>query len=181
MLTFWQKKAWIFSAQSKNMCKRLIAFFTVISLMLVSVACKKEKVYGHCERVINLDGDFYEEKNNDFDACYTNGKYVVGILRISFDAAYSDGISDALNARQFGAFWLTKCERNVEIQRHKDIDYAEYEEVVLGTEYYYLASFYRSNYAYFVVLFGTQKKDMDEGRVKFLDYSTDIYFLENYK
>ena len=149
--------------------------------MLLAVACKKETVYGHCELVMNLESDFYEEKNDGFDVCYTNGKYVVGILRISFDAAYSEGISDALNARQFGAFWLTKCERNVEILRHEDIDYAEYFDVVSGTEYYYLSSFYRSPYAYFVVLFGTQRKDMTEGRVKFLNYSTDIYFTENYK
>ena len=163
------------------MYKRLISVFVLLSVIFSLFACKKEKTYGHCELVIGLDKDFYEEKNSDFDITYTNGTYVVGILRVSFDAAYAEGIPETLNARQFGAFWLSECERPSEILQYNGVDCAEYEENVLGVDYYYLAAFYRSSYAYFVVLFGTQKKDKEAGRVKFLTYSTDIYFLENYK
>ena len=163
------------------MYKKLICIALFISLVLSLFSCKGDKGYGHCELVMELEDDFYEEKNDEFDICYTNGRYIVGILRISFDAAYTDGISDALNARQFGAFWLTKCERNAEILSHGGIDYAEYTDTVEGRDYYYLASFYRSSYAYFVVLFGALSIDGGAAREKFLSYSTDIYFLENYK
>ena len=44
-------------------------------------------------------------------------------------------------------------------------------------EFYYLESFYRSAYAYFVILFATDFEAEKEGRADFLRYAGSVSFV----
>lgn len=159
------------------MVKRI--FLALISLIVIlsSVSCGEPK-YKHCELVIPLDSDFKETENENFDATFTNGETIVAIVRISFVAAYSEGIPETLTPSEFGKFWLKKCARDAELINEDGISYSTYTEEQNGREYFYLESFLRSHSAYFVVLFATESSNKEEGRAEFLSYTKGIYFVE---
>ena len=160
------------------MIKRVaFAFVSLITILSLLSSCGKSE-YKYCELVIPLDSDFKKAENENFDASFTDGESVVAIVRISFVAAYNEGIPETLTPYEFGKFWLKKCGRDSEIVTEDGVSFSTYYEEQDKKEYFYLESFLRSNKAYFVVLFVTLKSNEEAGRAKFLNYSSNIYFIE---
>lgn len=152
----------------------LLFFITVFSLW----SCKSEPSFYHAEMVIPLPDEYSITENSDFDKTFTNGESAVAVLRISFAAAINEGIPDTFGADEFALLWLIKNDREAQMQVKDGVDFCEYYENVLGVEYYYLAAFYRSHHAYFVVLFTTNRAKEEAYRVKFIEYATEIYFKD---
>ena len=160
------------------MIKRVAcAFISLITILSLLSSCGKPE-YKYCELVIPLDSDFKKTENENFDASFTDGESVVAIVRISFVAAYNEGIPETLTPYEFGKFWLKKCGRDAEIMSEGGVSFSTYYEKQNEREYFYLESFLRSGSAYFVVLFVTSKSNEEAGRAEFLDYSSKIYFTE---
>ena len=159
------------------MVKRIV--FALVSLIIVflSVSCSGPK-YKYCELVIPLDLDFEKTENENFDASFTDGETVVAIVRISFVAAYNEGIPETLTPHEFGKFWVRKCQRNANVVNEDGVSFCTYYEENEGDEFFYFESFFRSRSAYFVVLFATSKSNEEAGRAAFLDCSSKIYFTE---
>ena len=148
----------------------------ILALFSALVSCGGgDAVFSYCELRIPLTEDFSEVKNENFDVTYSNGDYAVAILRVSFVAAVKEGIPETLSASEFGEVWLEKCERDANII-NGDIAYSEYYDDAGGAEYFYLEAFYRSPYAYFVVLFTTVSDLEEAGRVDFLKFANDVTF-----
>ena len=158
------------------MFKRVISFVLSFALSLSLLSCAGgEDGFSYCELSIPLTEDFYAVENERFDATYSNGDYAVAILRISFVAAVMDGIPETLSAYDFGEIWLERCDRDANI-RHGELAYCEYYDYAGGIEYFYLEAFYRSPYAYFVVLFTTAAELESTGRVDFLKFAKNVTF-----
>lgn len=158
------------------MFKRGMLFILIIAVVFSAVSCKdSDPVYSYCELIIPLGEDFKEVSNKDFDITYSNGEYVVAILRISYVAAVKEGIPETMTTVEFAEFWLEKCGRSANVIT-SPLAYAEYYDDSSGTENFYLEAFYRSKYAYFVVLFATKSEAEDEGRADFLNYAQGVYF-----
>ena len=136
-------------------------------------------MFSYCELKIGLSEDFYTVKDENFDAVYSNGKYTVAILRISFVAAVTENIPETMTPYEFGEFWIEKCNRDANIINDGSV-YCEYYGYGEDgkEEYFYLESFYRSRYAYFVVLFATDSDLEDVGRVDFLRYAGSVNFTD---
>jgi hypothetical protein len=126
---------------------------------------------------ISLSDDFTKVSNEDFDITYSNGKYAVAVLRISFVAAVKEGIPETMTTVEFAEFWLDKCNRSANVIT-TPLAYAEYYDSESGGENFYLEAFYRSKYAYFVVLFMAKAADENEGRVDFLNYAESVCFTD---
>lgn len=159
------------------MIKRIVCVFLSLIIILSLASCGAEK-YKYCELVIPLDSDFRKTKNENFDASFTDGESVVAIVRISFVAAYKEGIPETLTPNEFGKFWLRKCGREAEVAVEDGVSFSTYYEKQNESEYFYLESFLRSHSAYFVVLFATAKSNEEAGRAKFLEYTKGIYFTK---
>lgn len=162
------------------MHKRFIASILSFTLFFFLFSCNdgENKGYAHCEMTIPLPSDFYKISNPEYDVSFTNGSEYVAILRLSYVAAVTSGIPETLTTEEFGEYWLDECERNCDILRFEDVDYCDYAETVDGVDYRYLAAFYRSKHAYFVVLFAVQASDNDSYTTKFLRYAADVYFTD---
>lgn len=157
------------------MLKKLLALFLSVLLLLFSVSCGKDTVYSHAELIIGLDSDFKEVENRDFDVTYSNGKYMVAVVRISYVAGMLDGIPETMTPLEFGELWLERCMRVATVMSG-EITYTEYYSGIGDGEHYYLEAFYRSKYAYFVVLFATLSKNQAEGRADFIRYAKSVRF-----
>lgn len=157
------------------MFKKLLALFLAVLISLFSSSCGKDEIYSHCELIIGLSSDFDEVENKDFDVTYSNGKYMVAIVRISYVAGMLDGIPETLTPLEFGELWLTRCMRVATVMSG-NITYTEYYSGIGDEEHYYFEVFYRSKYAYFVVLFATLSKNETEGREDFIRYAESVRF-----
>ena len=156
------------------MIKRILAIILLLSLLLAFVSCKdEENPYSHAELVLPLSEDYYEIQNEDFDKCYTNGTVTAAIMRISFAAAEKTGISDTYTAYQFAQFWLIKTEREANIIRDAEYVYCDF----LDGGTFYLEAFYRSKYAYFVVLCATREDMEEEYKSGIIEYVKGVQFV----
>ena len=159
------------------MCKRLAAFFVFICLVLSLFSCGGED-FSYCEITIPLTEDFKSIETDEFDAAYSDGTLSVAIIRLSFVAAVNDGISDTMSSSQFAAFWLKKCERECEVTLVGGVDTARYTDVVSEEAYTTVSAFYRSKYAYLVVLFTVHSSAFDSYRDSVYEYISGAYFTD---
>ena len=158
------------------MLKRIISFLLFVFVFLSLFSCS-ENVYGHAELVIPLADSYEACEAENLDAAYEDGESVVGIIRISFDAAFNQGIPDSYMPEAFGKFYMKMAGRgNALIQRSGELAFAEYTDSQNSEGYYYLTAFYRSRYAYFVVLFSTEDSLREEKRAEFLSYAESVNF-----
>ena len=158
--------------------KRVLFLFVTVALLFSFLSCSKDsEVHSYLELHIPLGEDFYLTEDKNFDAVYSNGEYVAAILRISFVAAIKEGIPETMTPYEFGKFWIEKCQRSADI-KYDEVAYCEYNDSTSGEDYFYLEAFFRSQYAYFVVLFATASEMEDAGRVKFLSWAKDVYFTD---
>lgn len=142
--------------------KRLFLSLISLFLFLSLVSCTAS--YGHCELILALDNEYQEVKSSGFDKCYTNGIYAVGIVRISFEAGFNQGIAETMSASEFAEFWKTKTERDATVETDAVTPYYTYE----ADGYFYLSGFYRSPLAYFVVLLSAPTGVSLEAREDFI-------------
>ena len=160
---------------------RFLSLFLILTLLAASLlSCKDsvaEKEFSHCELTLVLDGSFSEERSEDFDMLVTNGDIAVSLIRISFEAGFSQGISDTYTAKNFAAFFMNKSEKSDNLLMHGDVPYYTYTESISGTEpVFYTVTFYRSHHAYFVVAYAVAEKNKSKFEAKVLQYAEAAYF-----
>ena len=99
------------------------------------------------------------ETNGAFDVAYTDGEAVVGITRMSFDAAIDDGIPSTLSPLRFAEEYKSRTGLDDYLVKERgDVPYITY-YTRDGTEIYmHTTAFYKSYYAYFAVSFVVNSK-----------------------
>ena len=158
------------------MIKKIIALALLLLSLPSLFSCDGDIIYGHAELQISLSEDFREFEADSFDVAYTDGKSLVGIVRISFEASFNEGIPDFLTPEQFARLYKTLAKREAEITLHGLTPYYEYTELQDGVKNSYLASFYRSKHAYFAVIFATPEIFYGELKNEFLSYTDTVVF-----
>ena len=156
----------------KRVLLRLIALVMILSL----ASCNSDTVYSHCELVLPLEDEYVELESAVYDKVYTNETYVITVTRISFEAGMNEGIPETLSLPQFAEYYLKKCSREANIIKG-EIVYCEYYASEGGVEHFYFESFYRSPYAYFIVLFASDSSIEEEARNDFIEYAKNIKFV----
>lgn len=155
---------------------RKIVLILLLSSCFVSLFSCDKPIPGHAEARIPISG-FEATEAEGFDAAYTNGESVVGMIRISFEAGFNQGIPETLSAKKFAEFYMKKTERDCEIKQIGIIPYYEYTDGEGDSQLYYLATFYRTKYAYFLILFATDDSLGEELRDEFLEMAESVYFV----
>ncbi len=153
------------------------ALFTLITTLLLCVSSCAREEYGHAELRIELPHEFSKFSAADFDAAYSSGSSVVGIIRISFEAGFNQGIPETFMPREFAEFYMSRLGRDAHIEMHGDIPYYQYAEQKVAQSNIYLAAFYRSKHAYFVLLFASPESEFIEQKPLFLEYASSVWFV----
>ncbi len=146
-------------------------------LMSLFISCG-EQIYGHAELRIDLPSDYSEYEAQGFDSSYVSGTSIVGILRISFEAGLTQGIADTYMPREFAEFYLEKLGRDATVEMLGDAAYYQYTDYGETENYYYLSAFYRSKYAYFVILFACPEDEFKTQQPAFFEYAKSVVFIK---
>lgn len=163
-----------------------VSFILLIATAFSIVSCKtdNETRVEFCELGIVL-GEGFETYDSEgaFNVAYSDGKTIVGISRFSFVDCEEYGILTTFTPRKFAEVYLQRLGRTVDegVKLHGDVPYFTYTNVDSdGQTYFYMPTFYRTPYAYFLITFITPKTREAVGRVEFLDYTSTVYILNEY-
>lgn len=166
------------------MLKRIIALFLLLSALFSLSSCKKEKPIEYCELGIVLTRDFETyDSSGAFHAAYSDGTVIVGITRYSFVSCEENGLLTTWTPRRFATVYLEMSDKVTDegVMVHGDVPYFSYTGTDnTGNRYFYMPTFYRTPYAYFVITFITPESNKEAGRVEFLKYTETVYILEEH-
>lgn len=167
----------IYLRRLARLIKRAISLILVLAaLAALLVSCSDERDFTHCELTLTLPKDFEERKSDNFDLLVTNGEATVGILRITFNAAFNQGIPETFTAKQFASFFMYNSKKEAELYTFDGVPYYSYIESSGSKSLFCLATFYRTQYAYIYVLYSTEKSKESEWRENFLSYAVSASF-----
>ena len=150
-------------------------------MSLLFLAGCKEK-YEYLELGFKLSDDYYETKiEGKFDRAFTNDKILMGITRISLDACMEDGILTTHTPLKFASLYRERMELSdisEEVKERGDVPYFTYTRDSEGQKYLYVPTFYKSMYAYFVVIFITPLVAYEEQVDECLAMAQTFYFVD---
>ena len=161
-----------------------IVLLLILALLTSLTSCSNEKRVEYCELGIILTDDFITyDTDGAFNVAYSDGNVIVGIARYSFVDCEQLGLLSTYTPLKLASVYLDMMDRTVDetVKRYGDIPYFTYTETAEdGSSYFYMPTFYRTPYAYFVITFITPKAREDEGRVEFFSYMDTVYLLSEY-
>lgn len=166
--------------------KKYVSLLLIFGVLLSFVSCNKnnKKKFEYCELGIVLTKDFDEyDSDGAFNIAYSDGSTIVGVSRYSFVNCEELGLLSTYTPEKLAEVYLKKMDREIDgqIEKSGDVPYFTYTDASDdGYSYFYMPTFYRTPYAYFVITFITPKIREDEGRVEFLQYISTVYILEEY-
>ena len=161
-----------------------IALILILALLTSLTSCSDEKRVEYCELGIILTEDFITyDTDGAFNVAYSDGNVIVGIARYSFVDCEELGLLSTYTPLKLANVYLEMMDRTVDetVKSRGDIPYFTYTETAEdGSSYFYMPTFYRTPYAYFVITFITPKSREAEGRVEFFGYMDTVYILSEY-
>ena len=161
-----------------------LAIITLLSLILSFGGCSDEKRVEYCELGIVLTDDFITyDTDGAFNVAYSDGNTIVGIARYSFVDCEELGLLTTFTPLKLANVYLDMMDRTVDeaVKERGDIPYFTYTETAKdGSSYFYMPTFYRTPYAYFVITFIAPKVRESEAREEFFGYMDSVYLLQEY-
>lgn len=161
-----------------------VSIVLIFAILISLVACTNEERFEYCELGIILTKDFETyDSDGAFNVAYSDGNSIVGIARYSFVDCIELGLLTTYTPRKLAEVYLDMMDRTVDegIKIYGDVPYFTYTESADdGSSFFYMPTFYRTPYAYFVITFITPKSREAQGRVEFLKYIGTVYILNEY-
>ena len=164
---------------TRKITVKVLSFLLLLSVLILSSACgSRAKTLSHkyCEIEITLPERFSECEVDGYDVALTDTRLIVGIQRLSFDAGLEDNVPATLTPLVFREYYLNRTGTAAELSAHGYIPLASFALSASGVNYSYLLSFYRTDYAYFIITFiteGAMTESLKEDVYSYID--TVIY------
>ena len=165
--------------------RKTIASLLIICATLLSLSsCRDDDRFEYCELGIILTDEFSEyDSEGAFNVAYSDGNTIVGIARYSFVDCEEQGLLSTYTPKKLAEVYLDMMGRTVDegVRVRGDVPYFTYTETTNdGSKLFYMPTFYRTPYAYFVITFITPKEREEAGRVEFFEYIDTVYILNEY-
>ncbi len=158
--------------------KKIISLLLLLAVVISLAACAEEVKYGHCEIELPLPKSFEEHDSGGvYDVSYSDGRMIVGLLRLSYSACVAEGISTAMSPSRFGEYYRKKALTGIETSEmlnHGDVPYYTYEIEGGGMKYKYVATFYFTPYAYIAITYIFPAVAYDELIGEVLSYAEGV-------
>lgn len=158
--------------------KSVISAILLVCIFTGLVSCKDTVRCSYAELALDLPRSYEPYETDSFDAAFYDGETVVGFLRISFVAGYDNGIPDTLSPEKFARFYMEKIGRQLDVSIRGDVPYYIYYNTDGDVTYFYLATFYRTLYAYFVITYVTEAKNEIKNTEAYLTFAKNAYMLD---
>lgn len=161
--------------------KGILSTLLILAMLLTLPSCNRDRRVEYCELGIILPKDFDEyDSGGAYNIAYSDGKTIVGIARYSFVDCEEYGLLTTFTPMKLAEVYLDMMDRTVDetVKKQGDVPYFTYTETADdGSQYFYMPTFYRTPYAYFVITFITPKVREVQGRVEFLEYIKTVYLI----
>lgn len=161
--------------------KGFLSALLILAMLLTLPSCNRDRRVEYCELGIILPKDFDEyDSGGAYNIAYSDGKTIVGIARYSFVDCEEYGLLTTFTPMKLAEVYLDMMDRTVDetVKKQGDVPYFTYTETADdGSQYFYMPTFYRTPYAYFVITFITPKVREAQGRVEFLEYVKTVYLI----
>ena len=160
----------------------LVALLLLLSLSLSSCGGGNEKdgiKIEHNELGIVLPRSFSRlDASDSFDIAYSNGEIFVGILRISLDYAAEANMPTTLTPMKLCEYYRreSETENSSSIAVHGDVPYYSYYDTSSSVRLFCISAFYRTPYAYFIIIFATSPDREAEAREEFFDAMSSVTY-----
>ena len=162
----------------------LVSIVLIFAILTSFVSCANDKRFEYCELGLILTKDFESyDSGGAFNVAYSDGNTIVGIARYSFVDCIELGLLTTYTPRKLAEVYLNMMDRTVDegVRVRGDVPYFTYTETTNdGSKLFYMPTFYRTPYAYFVITFITPKEREEVGRVEFFEYIDTVYILNEY-
>ena len=155
--------------------KTVSLMLTLVLAFMFFVSCK-EKEFVHCELSLPLGDTFVEIESDDYDLLLSDGEIAVAVTRLTFIAAFNQGIADTYTAKAFANYFMKKSGKSDTLYTLGDIPYYTYTEKGKNTDMFYTVTFYRSLNAYFIVAYASNAQIREKTEPKMLEYAKSLYF-----
>ena len=153
------------------MLKKIITAILIVTALMSAVSCGGKNSFTCADLTLTFDKGFYEQESGEYDLLVTNGQATAALTRLSFVDAMSQNISGAMSADAFAKYLLLKKGQTAEVFMRKEYAYCTYREKTEDGELYCMATFYRTAYAYVVVMYATAASYESQYREKFFEYA----------
>ena len=152
--------------------RKTLSVIMLLSLLVALASCRGGDYYTHCELTLPLEKEYERVASESFDAVYSDGRASVYMTRISFDAAFADGIPDTYSALEFARFYrLNNGHTELEINTSSHVPRYSYFGSDGGQELFMMHTFYRTPYAYFIVTYSAPASLISEYENDFVRYA----------
>lgn len=159
------------------MIKRIFAVMLLLAVLLSAVSCGSDTAsFTTSELTLVVPNDFYESDTDEYDMLLTNGYVTVAVTRLSFYTAMQQGIPETYTVSQFAEAFTEKTGTSAVIYKYGDTPYYTYRHNTGSTTLFCTATFYKTPYAFFFVLFSTSASNEAEWREKFLEIADSVIF-----
>ena len=162
--------------------KKRIFICLILIVAILCTSCTREKRIEYCELGIVLTKDFEPyDSEGAYSVAYSDGVAIVGISRFSFVDCEELGLLTTFTPLKLAEVYLEMMDRTVDesVKKHGDVPYFSYTVISDdGEAFFYMPTFYRTPYAYFVITFITPKSREMVGRVEFLEYTRTVYLID---
>ncbi len=162
--------------------KKIIAFLLILTMLFAFSSCERRGVE-FCELGIGLTSEFKPyDASGAFNVAYSDGNLIVGITRYSFVDCIEQGLLTTHSPERLAEIYLERLgvEPFEGIISHGDVPYFIYEMERDGEAYDYTLTFFRTQFAYFVITFITPADRHHRERVRVFNFMDSVYIVEDY-
>lgn len=162
---------------------KAVAFMLLILSLCFSLFSCAPREHVYCEIGITLPASYRKiDASDDFDLAFKSGSKVIGIRRFSFEAVLEDGILTTHTPMKFAEIYRDRLEgiSASPMRESGDIPYFTYTITTAGGAYVYMPTFYRTPYAYIMVMLVSENRLNEGGCVEFLEICGTLRILPEY-
>lgn len=165
--------------------KKYLKYFSLLLVGVLLTGCaflEDEKTYEVNGIKITMANDMVEKDLVSQTAYLEGDEVIFTALKESFTDLSQVGITEESTLKDYANLILTgnKLDSKV-IEDANNVTYFTYEKEISGKDFYYLASVYKANDAFWLVNFACEKKNVNEYKDKFLKWASTVEFYENTK
>lgn len=166
--------------------KKYLKYFSLLLVGVLLTGCaflEDEKTYEVNGIKITMANDMVEKDLVSQTAYLEGDEVIFTALKESFTDLSQVGITEESALKDYANLILTgnKLDSKVIEDDTNNVTYFTYEKEISGKDFYYLASVYKANDAFWLVNFACEKKNADEYKDKFLKWASTVEFYENTK
>ena len=159
------------------MLKRIISLFVLVGMAVSLIGCGGDVTFTCLDINITLSNGYFEaDAGKSANMLLTNNESTVSIKRLSVVEAEEQGISGSYSAKQFAEFFLRNNELEGKVASHGDVPYYSYYDTSSSVRLFCISAFYRTPYAYFIIIFATSPDREAEAREEFFDAMSSVTY-----